>query len=833
MRSIEVFIGDLCRPRTVIRSWSSEAIARRALRYLGCAFLLAVIAVPAQGQGRAEEGFPRGHYTPFGYLDNPYHTLWLNNAGVIRTAPPLGFRFRQHDAVLQLAVEVAGKSYAYPEDFAGSNLHAPYHSKNIFTYRWQIDHLVFEATYFLASDSAHALNCELTVRNAGDRAVPVRARIVLSLPTLDLDHYTAHVRDDRIQIQQFAAGPIHLMMVEGGEPYMGVTDSRQALDAFNSEGSRDGLAPSAVSAHGAFAGAAAEISARIEPEETSVFRWVVSRDVSLQAASHRAETALLQFDERRSDLVRSDDDFWRRVPRLTGDWPETWKRGLVYDWETLRMNVRRPIGIYNHPWDGMQVMIPRSVLAETAIDMLAYSYAQPEIAKEVMYGIFADAIASNVPCIREDGSVNMVSETGEESGTAPSWCLPSLTLRSLYSRTADDGWRADLLPFLESFIAWWMEHRTHDNGAYFFDNSWESGQDVSSRFLIDHRTGGMSVRHMEPVELHAAMADFAALLADWTRDESIDPERDWEALFSEMRQRTQNHWVDGRFRDFDRRTDEFTDVLIAYHLTPFVFGLADSTQKSWLHDFAEDEIGGELFKWTHGAPSIQVMLEALWNVGARDVQAELIDRTLNHVYAQWDRRDWQTPHALPRVWGHVDRPAARLEYHPRTWAPQTGNIDRSTNPGSAHRPSFVPMPGVASEFWRDDNGLPNGMENYGWGATLPMHLIRGIIGYREPSDGSNGFLLAPSIPENLMVTGATYAMENLHYRDIDFDVAYHVLDGEQLEVHLTWRSDVPVHIGVSGKAAVLAESPTAVREGKVSYRLDNHGVSRVDASAER
>jgi hypothetical protein len=98
----------------------------------------------------------------------------------------------------------------------------------------------------------------------------------------------------------------------------------------------------------------------------------------------------------------------------------------------------------------MQVRIPRSVLAETAIDMFAYSYAQPEMAREVLYGLFADALAPNVPCMREDGSVNMVSESGEESGTAPSWCLPSLALRSIYARTRDDEWASDLYPYWRS-----------------------------------------------------------------------------------------------------------------------------------------------------------------------------------------------------------------------------------------------------------------------------------------------------------------------------------------------------------------------------------------------
>jgi len=54
---------------------------------------------------------------------------------------------------------------------------------------------------------------------------------------------------------------------------------------------------------------------------------------------------------------------------LEGDWPIHWKHGWVYDMETLRMMVRRPIGIYKHAWDAMQIQAPRTVLAESSIDM--------------------------------------------------------------------------------------------------------------------------------------------------------------------------------------------------------------------------------------------------------------------------------------------------------------------------------------------------------------------------------------------------------------------------------------------------------------------------------
>ena len=45
-------------------------------------------------------------------------------------------------------------------------------------------------------------------------------------------------------------------------------------------------------------------------------------------------------------------------------------------------------------------------------------------AKEVVLGTLRDAIAPNVPCTREDGSVNMVDLSGQACGTSPAWCWP-------------------------------------------------------------------------------------------------------------------------------------------------------------------------------------------------------------------------------------------------------------------------------------------------------------------------------------------------------------------------------------------------------------------------
>jgi len=82
------------------------------------------------------------------------------------------------------------------------------------------------------------------------------------------------------------------------------------------------------------------------------------------------------------------------------------------------------VGVFNHPFDGMQIQAPRAVLAEAAMDTLFLSYADPELAAEVILGHFESSPHPQLPCMREDGSYNMVADNGQICGTAPEWGFP-------------------------------------------------------------------------------------------------------------------------------------------------------------------------------------------------------------------------------------------------------------------------------------------------------------------------------------------------------------------------------------------------------------------------
>src|SRR5258708_36926627 len=96
--------------------------------------------------------------------------------------------------------------------------------------------------------------------------------------------------------------------------------------------------------------------------------------------------------EAESKQHEDDQAFWSHAPQLSGDWPESWRRGLVYDFETLRMVMRPSVGMIEYPFDGMQIQAPRPVLAEAAMDVLFLSYADPELAAEVILGHFEPSL---------------------------------------------------------------------------------------------------------------------------------------------------------------------------------------------------------------------------------------------------------------------------------------------------------------------------------------------------------------------------------------------------------------------------------------------------------
>ena len=809
--------------------------------------------------------FPQGDYTPHGYLDNPAHSAVFNPSGVIRSVPPLGFGFWARAvtygiglerrvgylSLLHLSVNIGGASFHTAVDFKahGVSLVSRYHTRTLMSYDWEYGGMALTARYFLANE--HILVCvlELDNRTTAEQTVTVHATNVYGFPNhiyWGRDGVTSTYRaaDDVGVSKIWAYGDICIVGADRQSAAYKVTASRAQWDAWMAGNDLSSNSGAVVrfneGADHLYTVMSYQVPVAAGASEHLVIGLArgVNEPVTLQTFFRATRGALAEAQRQ----LAADAAFYASAPQLMGDWPEAWKHGWIYDLETLRMTIRPPMGIFRHPWDGMQIHAPRSVLGEASLDSLCLSYADAELAKEVLYGTFANAPAPNVPCTREDGSMNMMGESASECGTAPNWCFPFFAIQSIYRRDRDDHWLRRLYPYLKAYLEWWLVNRTDAAGWFHADNSWEAGQDGSKRFFADAEaasfgftqssspgeetpepTGsgtwwpsispetlqtsaetaqqlgvnpGAWTPFVRTVDIEAAVAQAMQSMVAYAM--IVGSENDmayWQQLAAERLERVRSMYVDGWFRDFDAHTDR--PILLPNYfdinmLAPVALGLA-----------TKDQIEGLISKlfyfhehprqWLEWPPQVFLFAEAAWNAGLRDLAAQVLVDTGNRIYQRMDGRDVQ--------WngGHVG-----------TELPE---------------PYRYRVPGVSNEYWplTAGEGVYPGCENYGWGGTLPTLIIRHLVGFREgPELEQDEFILAPTLPSSLFRPGQTYGLSNLRYRHARADVLYEIKDEGKIMVRLKSRLASARRITVKDEAGqVVAQTSGSVKAVELSFEAVN------------
>ncbi|MBZ0294042.1 MAG: hypothetical protein K8L99_15880 [Anaerolineae bacterium] len=771
--------------------------------------------------------FPQGNYTPFGYLDNPAHSAVFNRSGLLRTVPPLGMgwwarampwpygidveRRLAYLSFLYLSVTVGSLSLAPTrtfhsvEDFTDVELVSRYHTKTLLSYDWTYNHLNFSARYHLSNE--HALVCIFEVENQGDevRQVTAHATHIYGYPGpmyWGRDGITSQPANDVSVSKFWAYGDVFALGSDRSAAAYKATASDSQWRDWIAANDLNNTGNAIVRFHEGRDHLYTTMSypMRLNPGESDSLVLALARDVNEPYTRRRLHEAVQTAYESAQGQLTADEHFYTRAPLLHGDWPESWQHGWIYDLETLRMTVRPPLGIYKHPWDGMQIHSPRVVLGETCLDMECLSYADMERAKEVIYGTFADAPVPNVPCTREDGSMNMIGESGAECGTAPTWGMPFLTIESLYLRDRDDNWIRELYPYLKAFIEWWLENRTDDEGWFHANNSWESGQDGSRRFLHGGAQEGTPATFVRTVDIEAAMAHGMVVMADFARIAGYTRDVEmWQELAADRVERTRSMFVDGWFRDFDARADkpflidDYYDVMM---LIPLAVGIATEEQtdavKSKFSYFIENPK-----HWLEWPSFWQPFSEAAWQAGERELVARELVKVGQRIYARSDSRE-----TSPVAERYRDRLPEEYNYR---------------------------IPGIASEFWPVEmEGILNGAENYGWGATFPSLVIRNLIGFRE---GRESFTLAPMLPDSLFEVGKTYGIGDLRWWDMTFDVDYSVQPEGELDVRLDCRLRRPgVVIVKDADGTVVTQHDQPERNIELTFRAVNGAVYTVSVS---
>ena len=402
--------------------------------------------------------FPCDRYTPHGYLDLPGHTRRLHPLGVLRSqdvgflwhfpafAGGYGGRQAHYVAGFQIALGPALDLADYDE------VDCPYHSKNVFEFSLRAGGASAQALFHPVGE--HVLRCRLEVRAAAPTRVGIVAqyhRLIGASGEWGESGLVGRREGDEIVLQAFESGEVFLLSCSARPHDEGIAPDVATSRGWWEEGAAPGIAQAVpvLARPGERAALYAVAIFPLGPQaEPHVLEVYMARGLTVPQARAELARAQKQAAAVEARLRAEDERFWQGAPQLQGDWPEHWRRGLVYDLETVRMMVKPPIGIYHSPWDAMQIHAPRVVLAETAMDALLLAYADPATAAEMLLGTFADAPEPNVPCSREDGSYNMVAADGTACGTAPVWGYPWLAVEHLAALYPERYWIELLYPHL-------------------------------------------------------------------------------------------------------------------------------------------------------------------------------------------------------------------------------------------------------------------------------------------------------------------------------------------------------------------------------------------------
>jgi hypothetical protein len=755
-----------------------------------------------QKPGPPTSGFPAGSYTPFGYLDNPYHSWDLHPSGVLRSVPPVGmglyfpagpggyFDYKKNSvyrSILRLGFRIGDRVLFEEDDFraAGFKISALHHSKNLLRLEFALATLSISASFFLVGENT--LACDLSLRNSGDSAQDVHA---FAVQRMELGASSWWGRDgisgsfdehgQHSILRSFAAGPVFVLKMDHPvDSHLVATDA--ALKAWMAGNGTS--TPAATAYYPDSLNSALGLRASLPPGAKWTGKVLLSRAENERFAKREITASALRAESVSKEKIAEDDRFWSRAPRLDGDFPEHWKNSWVYDFETLRMMVRRPIGVYKHSWDAMQIHAPRNVLAETSIDMWTLGYADPETAQAVLLGQFQDAVEANVPCMREDGTMNMVAADGSECGTSLQWCYPFYCIESVFLRTGDQAWLGKLYPYLAALLDWTLEHRTDLEGWIVAKCSWESGMDASGRFLIQQPTGGELIDFIRVAELQAAMSHAARTMRAYAKllGHQDDIPR-WQALSSRYADKTRQLFYQAWFYDVDSRSGN--PIVIPGHkevtqVAPIMCGVATAEQIRAMSP-AMLEYSPQQDYWLEWASLVLPYAESMWRAGQRQPLANVLFEIVDRAYRSMDRRELE--------------PEKKLGW-----------------------------PGVSCEYWGQKGAA--GGEGYGWGATLPAHIIRSLFGFRELewSEGEQ-FDLGPNIPENLAGEGKSFLLRNLHFRGRRFDLQYHQAAKGEFEASLT-MSEKAGGIRVTDEAG--HEAPVQLAGNTLAFRAKNHALYRI------
>ncbi len=309
--------------------------------------------------------------------------------------------------------------------------------------------------------------------------------------------------------------------------------------------------------------------------------------------------------------------------------------------------------------------------------------------------------------------------------------------------------------------------------------------DASSRFSIQQPTGGELIDFVRIAELQAAMSHAARAMESFAEVlGKTEDTRRWENLASTYFEKSRQLWHESWFYDVDTRSGR--PIVIPGHrevtqVGPVICGVATAEQvHALIPKMREYETNQEF--WLEWPSHVLPYAESVWRAGDREFLSRVLFQIIDRVYASMDRREIQ--------------PEKKLGW-----------------------------PGVSCEVW----GLHGayGGEGYGWGASLPAHIIRSLIGFREVAEPMGfQFVLGPNLPKALLAKGKSFGLPNLHYRGHSFDLHYEGRPDGKLRVEFQFAN------GIAGTLRATDESGSSVSVsgsgGRWSLDVKNHALYRLE-----
>ncbi len=706
---------------------------------------------------------PHDEFTPHGYLDNPYHSWKLNPSGVLRSLPPLGMGWHHpnlgsyvnnqfhYTAHLTVGLKINDLVLITPDDFRlhHCTISSSLHTKNRFAYTCRIAQydLTLNICYFLVQE--HALGCVIELASELDYPLSVTCYFIHlhthNPHTSRLWEHGWYARSNReegyTQLGLASEGDVFThgaraasgIPITWAEPGFGTNLTEIGAWANGARVPMPNITQRDAETGWQFRALALPGTLTIAPKAAEPVRLnaILARGVSQDQSSAIWADSLETIARAEAGHREDDENFWQSAPQLSGDWPASWQRGFVYDVETLRMTMRPSAGVVGNTFDGMQIQAPRLVLAEAALDVLFLSYADPELAAEVILTHFESAPHPNLPCMREDGSYNMVADDGQICGTAPEWGYPLWCCQQLWLRSGNLSWLKRLYPGAAAYVRWWLDHRRDREGWEIYECSWESGQDVSSRFG-PQQTGGTIIQHLRPVDLQASIAQSAVILASWaeilarthTDDTLPNPYLAditfWQEIANEFTLKTRLMWRAGWFHDYDSVRQVWSSERDAMHLAPIFCGVADQGQIEQLRPtLAEPPRHSSQWAPLSWPPVVLTLIGATAAAQMPQEAAELAYRFIDASFRSTDSRELDEYGGLPGV---------------------TREYRRTITRGK----------------WGETDYANAGIEGYGWGALSIHLLIRHVLGLSATNPDT--IVLAPTLPQPLRRPGATYTV---------------------------------------------------------------------------